>query len=184
MLRGKLVRLRALEMSDLERYLEWINDAEVTRFLAGPARYPVSRRQEEAWLSNAVNQTRPPEIVLAIETLAEGRHIGSVALHEISAEERKATLGIMIGDKQCWDRGYGTDTIMTVLRFAFEEMNLNRVALTVDEDNLRGIACYRKCGFVQEGRLRHDRFRNGRYLDTLVMAVLADEFFDRFGRTI
>jgi diamine N-acetyltransferase len=55
-------------------------------------------------------------------------------------------------------------------------MNLNRVWLTVDEDNARGIACYRKCGFVEEARLRQDRFGGGRYHDTLIMGVLATEF--------
>jgi RimJ/RimL family protein N-acetyltransferase len=121
-------------------------------------------------------RTRPPEITLAIDTLAESRHIGSIALHEVNGEDRKATLGVMIGDKDYWSRGYGTDAIVTLLRFGFDEMNLNRVDLSVDEDNVRGITCYRKCGFVEEGRLRQARYRNGRYLDALIMAVLADEF--------
>lgn len=175
MLTGKLVKLRPLEMSDLERYLAWINDPEVTRFLDG-ARYPISRADEEAWLAGAVHRTRPPDIVLAIETLEERRHIGSVSLQQVHAEDRKAALGIMIGDRSCWDRGYGADAILALLRFAFDEMNLNRVWLEVDEDNRRAIACYRKCGFREEGRLRSDRFRAGRYCDTLVMGVLADEF--------
>jgi RimJ/RimL family protein N-acetyltransferase len=55
-------------------------------------------------------------------------------------------------------------------------MNLNRVWLTVDQDNARGVACYRKCGFVAEGRLRQDRYSGGGYHDTLIMGVLASEF--------
>ncbi|HEX5367978.1 MAG TPA: GNAT family protein [Dehalococcoidia bacterium] len=175
MLTGKLVELRAVEAGDLDRYHVWINDREVIEYIAALG-LPVSRAQEEEWLQHAMRQTAPPEITLAIDTIDEGRHIGSVALHEVSLLSGKAILGIMIGDKSCWSRGYGTDAIVTLLRFAFDDMNLHRVALEVHEENARAIACYRKCGFVEEGRLRHDRFRRGEYRDTLIMGVLADEF--------
>jgi hypothetical protein len=65
---------------------------------------------------------------------------------------------------------------MTVLRFAFHQMNLNRVSLEAFESNERALACYRKCGFREEGRLRQDRFKHGRYYDTIVMGVLRKEF--------
>ncbi len=174
-LTGKLVRLRPIEASDLDRYYTWINDDEVIEYLEA-AGLAFSRAQEEEWLQRAMRQTAPPEISLAIETIDEGRHVGSIALHDVQPFTTKATLGVMIGDKSHWSRGYGTDAILTLLRFAFYEMNLHRVALEVHEDNGRAIACYRKCGFVEEGRLRHDRFRRGEYRDTLVMGVLANEF--------
>jgi RimJ/RimL family protein N-acetyltransferase len=123
-----------------------------------------------------MTQTRPPLLTLAIETAAESRHIGSVGIHDYSAESRKACLGIMIGDKTCWDHGYGTDAILTLLGFAFDEMNLHRVWLEVHADNARAIACYHKCGFLEEGRKRDDRYRGGRYIDTVVMGILEEEF--------
>ena len=146
MLTGKLVRLRARDKADLDDYLAWINDPEVKLFLGGPARYPFSRAEEEEWLASAIRQTKPPNVSLAIETLAESRLIGSIGLHGVGAEDRKATLGIMIGAKDCWNQGYGTDAILTLLHFGFDEMNLHRVGLTVHDDNARAIACYRKCG--------------------------------------
>jgi RimJ/RimL family protein N-acetyltransferase len=175
MLTGKLVRLRPIEITDVERYYHWINDAEVAQFLEERSLY--SMTQEEEYVRTATLQTRPPEVKLAIETLPESRHIGSINLHAFHAEDRRATLGIMIGEKDCWSRGYGTDAILTMLRYGFEELNLNRVDLTCDERNARGIACYRKSGFVEEGRLRQHRFAKGRNWDTLVMAVLAEDFF-------
>jgi len=181
MLTGNLVRLRPIEMSDLDRYWTWVNDSEAMEHVAVRALY--SRAEEEEILSKLVMQTQPPEVVLAIEVAAEERHIGSVALHDISSKERRATLGIMIGDKAYWNRGIGTDTVQTILRYGFEELNLNRIDLTVDENNPRGIACYRKCGFVEEGRLRQHRFAKGRYWDTVVMSVLAEEFFAAQGRS-
>ena len=176
MLTGKLVRLRAREMSDLDNAMRWINDPEVTCFLGGPARYPYSSAQEEAWLVDAMQRTKPPEISLSIDTLADGRYIGGIGLHKVNLEDRKAELGIMIGDKDCWSQGYGTDALLTLLRFAFDEVNLNRVNLLVHDDNARAIACYSKCGFIEEGRLRQDRYKGGAYHDSLVMGILVDEF--------
>src|SRR5690606_6936574 len=95
------------------------------------------------------------------------------------AVDRSAVLGIMIGEKTHWNRGYGTDAIMTMLAYGFDALNLHRIELTVSEDNARGIACYRKCGFVEEGRLRQNRFARGRYWDSLLMSVLAEEFRTR-----
>jgi RimJ/RimL family protein N-acetyltransferase len=176
MLTGDLVRLRAYELDDLDRCWAWVNDEEVMRFVAVSA-LPISRASEEEWIRRVVMQTRPPEITYAIEVLDGGHHIGSVSLHKIGGPAHHAELGIMIGDKAYWNRGFGTDTVTTMVQFAFDELNLNRVSLTVDEDNGRGIACYRKCGFVEEGRLRQDRFRGGRYFDTIVMGVLREEYW-------
>ncbi len=174
MLTGRLVRPRALDMDDLDRYIAWINDAEVTRFL-GATLPAVPRGAEAAWLEKHVQRGFSfDDFTFAIDTL-EGLHIGSISLHKPDAIDRKSVLGIMIGDKTCWDRGYGTDAIRTLLRFAFDETNLHRISLDVSADNLRGIACYRKCGFVEEGRLRDDRFTGGAYHDTLVMRVLEPE---------
>ena len=175
MLEGKLVRLRPLAPEDVDRYVAWFNDREVTQFLAG--RYLMSRASEVEWLAA---RTKTPiaygNLNLAIECLEDGLHIGSVGLHDTAPEDRKTTFGIVIGEKDFWSRGYGTDATLTLLRFCFDEMNLRRVMLHVDERNGRAIACYKKCGFVEEGRLRGDRFAEGRYWDTVVMAVLEDEF--------
>jgi RimJ/RimL family protein N-acetyltransferase len=174
MLTGKLVRLRPLELDDIDRCLAWINDYDVKQYVNN--RYPISRESEEEWLCGATKRTGYDGLMLAIETLTDGRHIGNLALDEVRPEARKACLGIMIGDKDFWSRGFGTDAILTLLRFAFDEMNLNRVWLEVHDDNARAIACYRKCGFVEEGRLRQHRFKAGAYHDTIVMGVLASEF--------
>jgi RimJ/RimL family protein N-acetyltransferase len=176
MLNGNLVRLRAVEITDLDRCYAWINDREVTQFMVLGAASPISRAQEEEWVRKATLQTAPPVITLAIETLTEDRHIGNVGLHDFEQSNRNACLGIMIGDKSCWSHGYGTDAIVTLLDFAFDELNLHRVWLEVNDDNARAIACYRKCGFVEEGRLREDRYHDGTYGATLVMGVLAEEF--------
>ena len=173
MLEGTLVRLRPLEPADLEREYRWINDREVTRYLA--ARYPISMAEEERWLRELPANDFTHGVRLAIET-KDGVHIGNLDLHQPNAEDRKAGLAITIGEKDCWSKGYGTDAIVTLLRFAFHEMNLHRVWLTTVEYNERAIACYLKCGFQEEARLRQDVFRHGRYWDFVQMGILRNEF--------
>jgi RimJ/RimL family protein N-acetyltransferase len=111
----------------------------------------------------------------AIET-KEGVHIGNTNLFNASPENRSSELGIMIGEKEYWSRGFGTDALTTLARFGFDEMNLNRIQLTVYSFNERAQAAYRKAGFVEEGRLRQAMYRQGVYHDILVMGLLRDEF--------
>ncbi len=167
MIEGKLINLRAREMDDLERNYRWMNDREVTRHLS--MRYPISLAAEETWMREGASQPLSfgTGVFFAIET-KDGEHIGNINFHETSAEQRKARLGIVIGEKSYWSKGYGTDAMLTFLRFAFDEMNLHRIDLTVDADNPRAIACYRKCGFVEEVRMRQVRYVRGAYGDQLV----------------
>jgi len=174
MILGEKVRLRPVEREDLPRYVRWFGDPEVRRHLV--IYLPFSLAQEERWYEGLQERlARGDDVVLAIET-SEGEHIGSIGLHTINWKDRNAELGIVIGEKAYWGRGYGTDAIRVLLRVAFEEMNLHRVYLRVDADNTRGIRCYEKCGFREEGTLRDAIFREGRYHDQLVMSILRPEF--------
>jgi RimJ/RimL family protein N-acetyltransferase len=75
-----------------------------------------------------------------------------------------------------WNQGLGTDTVRLVLEYGFDDLELNRIDLTTDEDNVRGRRCYEKCGFVQEGVLRQHRFVEGKFGNTIVMSVLRGEW--------
>jgi RimJ/RimL family protein N-acetyltransferase len=174
MIEGKLIRLRALEPTDAEKAFQWINDREVTQFLM--ARYPMSLAAERDWVAEASKPMDYREARFAIETNADGVHIGLCGLHRGKPEDRNAELGIMIGDKTYWNGGYGTDAMLTLLRFAFEQMNLHKVALGVFDFNERAQSVYRRCGFVEEGRSREEVFQDGRYLDVVRMSVLRREF--------
>ena len=85
-------------------------------------------------------------------------------------------MGIVIGEKSEWSKGYGTDAIRTLLDLGFCEMNLHRIFLRVDSDNARGIRCYEKAGFQLEGTFRDAVFREGVYHDQHVMSILQTEF--------
>ena len=179
MLEGRIVNLRAREMADLERNTRWINDRAVMRFTA--ARYLMSSAAEEQWMrERMVGPMTFADTPFAIET-KDGEHIGNTSLFNVSPENRSADFGIMIGEKAYWSKGYGSDATQTLLRFAFEEMNLNRVQLDTYEFNDRAIAAYVKCGFVEEARRRQARWSEGAYHDVVVMGALRDEWLASFG---
>ncbi|MEX0749817.1 MAG: GNAT family protein [Dehalococcoidia bacterium] len=179
MIEGTTVNLRAPDMSDLERNHRWINDREVARYLGGQARYLMSMAAEEAWMRGVCEQLQSYDrVFLAIET-KDGRHIGNTNFFGAIPEQRRAELGIMIGEKECWSQGFGTDALRTLVRFGFDEMNFNRIVLQVFSYNPRAIACYRKLGFVEEVRMRQDMWHEGAYHDTIVMGLLRDEYFAR-----
>ena len=173
MIEGKLVRLRAVEPEDAENACRWMNDREVTRNLM--ARYPLSLESEREWVKSAASPLDFANARFAVET-KDGVHIGHCGLHGANAENRRAELGILIGEKEYWGRGFGTDTMLTLLRFAFEQMNLHKVSLGVFEFNERGLAMYTKLGFVEEGRFREDQFQDGRYWDQVRMSILRREY--------
>jgi RimJ/RimL family protein N-acetyltransferase len=166
--------MRALERDDLPHFVRWINDPETRRFMN--LRYPISMVEEEKWWAGFLE--RENDHIFAIET-KDGTYIGNIGLNGIERENRRAQLGIIIGDKRFWGKGYGTDAIRALLDWAFRYLNLNRISLTVFAYNERAIRCYRKAGFQYEGKMRQARYTDGQYYDELVMGVLRDEFLLR-----
>ena len=175
MLYGKRIRLRSNERSDLPKFVEWLNDPEVRRYLS--MSLPISQAAEEHWFENMLK--RPPEEQsLGIEIKeGNGWHlIGNCGIFDINWRTRSAEVGLFIGDKSCWNKGYGTEVMRLLLRHGFEKLNLNRIFLRVDAENTGGIRAYQKAGFVHEARLRESGFRDGRYCDDLIMSVLHSEW--------
>ena len=107
---------------------------------------------------------------------ADGKLIGQCALFEFDHVSRTAELGITIGDKAYWGRGYGRDAIRTLLDYAFRLRNLRRVYLAVNGNNGRAQGAYRACGFVEEGRLRAHVWIAGAYVDLVYMGLLREEW--------
>lgn len=174
MIAGEKVRLRPIERADLPHFVEWFGDPEVRRHL--DMYLPFSLAQEERWFEHLLEQLDKQEVVmLTIETV-EGAHIGNVSLVGVNWKNRSAELGITIGDKSYWDKGYGSDAVRTMLKIAFGEMNLHRVFLRVHADNVRGIQCYKKVGFQKEGTMRESVFKEGAYYDVQFMSILESEF--------
>ena len=174
MLYGKGLRLRAIEREDIPRFLCWLNDPEVRQFLLMHA--PLSRAKEERWFEEQLSRT--DELILAIEVQKDGEwiHIGNIGLHRIDLKNRTAILGIVIGEKDFWGRGYGREAIRVLLRYAFFELGLHRVELETFAFNERALRCYRAVGFKEVGVRRQALFRDGTFHDLVLMDLLAEEF--------
>ena len=177
MIYSKRLRLRGAERADIPRFVDWLNDPEVIEHLL--ASYPISQASEERWFDSML-QRGPAEQVLVIETRIDKVWVplGNTSFMNVDWVNRHAEIGIFIGAKQYWNQGYGRETMRLMLRYGFNQMNLNRIYLRVHANNPRGIRAYEHAGFVHEGVLRQDVYRDGKYCDVLIMSVLMSEWQD------
>lgn len=174
MWRGEKVLLGPIEREYLPRYVEWLNDWEVRQFLAPGMPVPLNIEDENEWFE--ARRKDKDNIVFAILTRADDQVIGNCGLHRIDLKNRSAVLGIFIGDKGYWGKGYGTDATQTLLQFAFAELGLNRVELEVYAFNPRAIRSYEKAGFVRDGVRRQALYRGGRFHDIYLMSILRQDW--------
>jgi len=171
---GKKVRLRAYRKEDIPQALEYINDPEVKKNLVIGVPFPLRLEDEEKFFESI--SAAKDTYSFAIETLDGSKYIGGCGMNQVDWKNRYAVVGIFIGDEQYRGKGFGSDAMRVLLRFVFDEMNLNRVKLFVFSFNQRAIKSYLKCGFRQEGTMRQEIFREGQYHDTVVMGILRSEW--------
>jgi len=169
---GEHVILRAFEREDAERCYRWMNDPNIVRTLK--SRYPMAFSNEMAWLDRAMEPTSG-ERHFAIERKDDRVHIGNASIHDIDWVSRTAAFGLFIGEPSAWNRGFGSDAIGTLMRFAFEEMNLRKLRINVFDYNDRAKHVLESRGFVQEGRLRREFYREGLYHDLVILSTFRDE---------
>ena len=170
-LEGENIVLRNITLNDAERFVLWLNDPEVNKFLQTRQK---TLKEEREWIESLQNKEETG-LVLAIETRA-GVHIGNVGLDSISKEYRHAQMGIMVGDKNYWEKGYGKDAMRVMLDYAFKELKLHRVELGVYEYNPRAIHVYESLGFRREGVKREHTFYDGKFYDEIIMGILESEW--------
>jgi RimJ/RimL family protein N-acetyltransferase len=169
---GKLVRLTIVDPEkDAEILAKWNRDSEYSRLLNDDAAYMWTPKQVKEWVEKEKDLYN-----FIIRTMTDDQPIGFVALSGFNWASRQAWASIGLGEREFWGKGYGTEAMQILLRFAFEEMNLNRVNLDVFEYNLRAQKSYLKCGFVEEGRTRKSMMREGQRWDIEFMGILKSEW--------
>lgn len=173
-IRGELVYLRPAERTDLERFVEWLNDADVQRHLALYA--PMSLAAEEGWFERLLAAQGVTDFHFVVCLLVDDRPIGTVGLHKVDLTNGTAEFGIALGEKDEWDKGYGTDALRAICDFGFGQLRLERIGLLVYADNARGRRSYEKAGFTHEGTMRRAHFARGEHHDVHVMSLLHDEW--------
>ncbi len=171
MYEGRLVRLRAFDNSDLMKLLSYSNDYDVMRGASGAILFP-STVDDAARDMGKNTSYSSGEYQFAIETKAENRFIGQCGFVKINWKNRVGELAILIGEKDFRGKGFGADAIRTLCDFGFREMNLHKIKALVFDFNAAAIRCYEKCGFVQEGLLKEEIFREGAYHDVVCMALI------------
>jgi RimJ/RimL family protein N-acetyltransferase len=170
---GARVYLRAAERDDNDRCMRWISDPEVNQYLIA-GRYPINTAKQNDWFEQG--NASKTDVIFAICLRDGDRHIGNCGLHHIDFVDGRAEIGILIGEHDVRGQGFGTEAVSLLCDYAFTVLNLNRIQLGVFENNERARRCYLKVGFKDEGRLRQNRYKNGRHVDELLMSVLREEW--------
>jgi diamine N-acetyltransferase len=166
--------LRELDTGDIVELNRWRNDPAVIASLGAPFRF-VGLEVDRAWFDQYMSN-RATAVRLAVCDAATKSIVGAAYLTGIDWIARSAEFSIWIGVSAHRGKGAGRTASRALLRHAFLDLNLNRVHLTVLEDNLVAQSLYRKLGFVEEGRLRRAAYKNGRFVDLIQMAMLSGEY--------
>ncbi len=164
--------LRAISDSDSEKLFEWVNDRELKSYT--DHFHPVSEAEHKAWFNSVFH--RKDQVLFGIEDNDKKLLIGTCGLFELDFVSRQGELRIKLGDKNYWGSGAGTQAVLELVRFGFQDLNMNRIWLKVMTDNVRAIRSYEKAGFKSEGTLRRAMFINREYKDITLMALLAEEY--------
>ena len=172
MLKGEKVVLRPMRQEDIARQHEFDQDIELYGLDSDyPHVSPLERAQAFYETRTKFDQNIAP---FAIE--ADGKYIGFCSLMDLHNRYGNLELGIMIGDRGYWGRGYGREVIKLLLNYAFHYLGARRIALTTHAKNERAIRCFRACGFVEEGRPRKIVWIEGEYTDLVNMSILREEW--------
>jgi RimJ/RimL family protein N-acetyltransferase len=176
---GKLVRLSAFDPEEMSTaFTRWYLNSEYFRLLNSSPHRMKSAKSTIKWIEEEVSEMSLESYYFSIRTLEEDKLIGEIGLDVVNWPGRDAFVGLGIGETEYWNKGYGTDVMNVLLRFAFTEINLRRVSLGVFEYNPRAIRSYEKAGFRHEGRLRRLLNREGRRWDNLFMGILREEWLE------
>jgi RimJ/RimL family protein N-acetyltransferase len=171
---GTNVYLRLLEMSDCgERYLTWLRDPEVNRFLE--TRFV---EQTDATIQDFVMEMRkgPDNYLFGIVLIETDRHIGNIKVGGVNHIHKHCEVGYFIGDRDMWGKGIATEAIRLATQFGFERLGLHRCAAVVDVDNPASAKALERVGYKREGTMREKLFMDGRWSDQYLYGLLRDEF--------
>jgi len=169
-LRGERVTLRPGREDDAEHFVRWFADMEVTRFLA--RRMAITLEDEKEFLKK-VGESKD-DVWWVIE--AENKPIGAVGIHGISWLDANGSTGIVIGEKDCWHKGYATDAMRLRTRYAFRELNLHKLMTEVDLENEASRKALERNGYRTVGVRREQNFREGKWKDRWLGEVLRTDW--------
>jgi RimJ/RimL family protein N-acetyltransferase len=169
-----MYHLKPLQPQDVTLFYSWLNDREAIQFSLSLFQKLNTKEEIDIWFKGLLAEKH--NLTLGIFLEENNKLIGYSGICSISDQNKSGEYFIFIGDKSLWGRGIGTLITKQIIKIGFENYNLNRIMLTVSEQNTAGIIAYTKAGFKEEGRLRQANFRDGKYHDKIVMSILAEEW--------
>ena len=170
-IRGDRILLRNIEEKDIEFLRQMINDKELNQMTVGESSY-VSKIKQQIWFKNLKNEKK--KIRFMIDTI-EGTS-GTIILENIDNKNKSASISIKIGKADFKGKGFGTETIKTILPYIFEELNLNRIYANVLEYNTPSKNMFMKCGFNIDGVQRQAIYKNEKFYDLIILSILRKDF--------
>jgi len=175
---GEKVYFRGIEEGDVDGpYLEWVNDREVTRFLSTVGRFPTDKEGLLNYIQGMAQSQQ--DVLFAIHDAETDQFIGTTHLGPINWIMRVAPLGVMIGDKDFWGRGYASEAIRLAVQYGFETLNLQKITAGIAAIHEASVKAFQKAGFEIEGRAKRQFFLDGTYYDSLYLGRTREGF--RYG---
>jgi len=177
-LKGEKVFLSSIEKKDIKELskliVKWVNDNAVTYYMFRGQK-PKNTEQVAEELRNDIDSGH--NVVFLVSDNKTKKSIGYAGLYEINQTARKAEFQVLIGEKDFWGKGLGTDITELLVFYGFDRLNLNRIYLGFTADNKAAEKAYTKSGFTHEGILKQDIYRNSQYYDSARMAILRDDYY-------
>jgi len=181
-LTGELIRLSAVDAEEASKaFSHWSRDSEYQRLLNSGVARTASQKNVQKWLDKELDEENINRYWFSIRTLKDDILLGDIDLYVNNWSARDTFVGLGIGEREFWGKGYGTDLMKVILRYAFTEINMNRVSLGVFEYNPRAIRTYEKVGFRHEGRIRKLLNKEGKRWNMLSMSILREEWMEQNG---
>lgn len=166
-----------MDVNDAEKYTAWLNDLETTSYLTLSSSV-ISLESERTFLENKSMAHN-----YAIVDSETNELLGNAGLADINHLHGTAEIGLFIGNKENWGKGYGTEALCLLLDYAYAKLNLHNIMLHVYSFNERAICCYEKVGFKPAGRLREAYIMNRTKHDILLMDILPEDFYAKYKST-
>jgi len=169
---GESVKLRAIEMYDLDIMQNWANDPSI-QYVLGGWHFPTNRNDQEKWYQNlSCNSMNQRFLVVDVNN----NRIGMANLLNINFKDGNAELGLLL-DPEYQGKGFGKDIVNTLMKYAFEELRLNRLETSIIAINKPSLSLFlNRCSWKQEGVLRNWYFRQNEFIDKIILGILSEDY--------
>lgn len=169
---NKRVYLRAFEPDDYKTTIKWRKDDVIWGMLGG-TKYFVSEAYEKQWIENTIFNSKDVKLAVCLDE--NDKHIGNVYMTNINEINRSCVSHVLIGEKEYWGHGYAREALLLAIDYMFNERNIHRIQANVLVSNVASLKMHEKCGYKLEGTLREAVYKNGKYQDQYVLALVKNK---------